>query len=98
MLSIAEAVRKLAALPAENLSLEHRGKLAPGFFADIAIFDPEKIQDHAVWNDPHQYATGMVHVLVNGGLVLENGEPTGAKPGRFVKGSGARSTNTGNEK
>jgi len=98
MLSIAEAVRKLAALPAENLSLEHRGKLAPGFFADIAIFDPEKIQDHAVWNDPHQYATGMVHVLVNGGLVLENGEPTGAKPGRFVKGPGARSTNTGNEK
>jgi N-acyl-D-amino-acid deacylase len=90
MLSIGEAVRKLAALPAQNLSLEHRGQLAPGYFADIAIFDPEKIQDHAVWDDPHQYATGMVHVLVNGELVLNNGEPTGATPGRFVKGPGAR--------
>ncbi len=92
MLSIAEAVRKLAALPAQNLSLEHRGQLAPGYFADIAIFDPEKIQDHAVWDDPHHYATGMIHVLVNGDLVLKDGEPTGAKPGRFVKGPGARST------
>ncbi len=98
MLSIAEAVHKLAALPAENLSLEQRGRLVPGYFADIAIFDPENVQDHAEWNDPHQYATGMVHVLVNGDLVLENGEPTGAKPGRFVKGPGARSTNAGNEK
>ena len=90
MLSIEEAVRKLAALPAENLSLEGRGRLAPGYFADVAIFDPEKIQDHAVYDDPHHYATGMVHVLVNGDLVLEDGEPTGATPGRFVKGPGAQ--------
>ena len=90
MPSIEEAVRKLAALPAENLSLEGRGRLAPGYFADVAIFDPEKIQDHAVYDDPHHYATGMVHVLVNGDLVLEDGGPTGATPGRFVKGPGAQ--------
>ncbi len=91
MLPIEEAVRKLAALPAENLSLKLRGRLAPGYFADIAIFDPKTIQDHAVWDNPHQYATGMIHVLVNGDLVLKNGEPTGATPGRFVKGPGSKS-------
>ncbi len=96
LLSIGEAVRKLAALPAQNLSLKHRGQLAPGYFADIAIFDPEKIQDHAVWDDPHQYSTGMIHVLVNGELVLENGEPTGAMPGQFVKGPGAQPIVSGN--
>lgn len=89
MLSIEEAVRKAAALPAENLSLRSRGRLAPGFFADIAIFDAEKFQDHAQYDDPHHYATGMHHVLVNGALVIQDGEPTGAMPGRFVKGPGA---------
>ncbi len=89
MLSLEEAVRKLSALPADNLSLEGRGRLETDYYADIAIFDPATFQDHADYDDPHQYATGMEHVLVNGELVLEHGEPTDARPGRFVKGPGA---------
>jgi N-acyl-D-aspartate/D-glutamate deacylase len=82
------AIRKLAALPAENLGLTQRGHLQPGYFADIVIFDPVKIQDHATFDDPRQYATGMVHVFVNGVQVLRDGEHTGAKPGRVVRGRG----------
>lgn len=80
-----EAVRRLSALPAENLGLKDRGRIAGGMVADIVVFDPAKIQDHATFEKPHQYATGMVHVLVNGVPVLANGEHTGAKPGKFVK-------------
>jgi len=80
------AVRKLSALPAETLGLKQRGHLQTGFFADIAIFDPAMIQDHATFDNPRQYATGMVHVFVNGVQVLRNGEHTGAKPGRVVRG------------
>jgi N-acyl-D-amino-acid deacylase len=65
--------------------LKDRGRIAAGQVADIVIFDPAKIQDHATFEKPHQYATGMVHVLVNGVPVLANGEHTGAKPGKFVK-------------
>jgi N-acyl-D-amino-acid deacylase len=83
-----EAIRRLTSLPAENLKLRRRGKLAPGFHADIAIFDPARIQDHATFEQPHQYATGMVHVFVNGVQVLKDGEHTGATPGRFVRGPG----------
>ncbi len=90
MLSLEEAVRKLSALPANNLSLAKRGRLEPGYFADIAIFDPDTFQDNADYDDPHHYATGMKYVLVNGELVLEDGEPTDARPGRFVKGPGAQ--------
>ena len=60
----------------------------PGYFADIVVFDPAKIQDHATYEQPHQYATGMVHVFVNGVQVLKDGEHTGAKPGRVVRGPG----------
>lgn len=90
LLSLEEAVRKLAGLPAQTLGLKERGLLQEGFFADIAVFDPAKIEDHATFEDPHQYATGMAHVFVNGGQALENGEHTGATTGRFVKGPGAR--------
>ncbi len=83
-----EAIRKLTSLPAANLKLKKRGSLAPGFYADLAIFDAAKIQDHATFEKPHQYSTGMVHVFVNGTQVLENGEHTGAKPGRVVRGPG----------
>ena len=83
-----EIVRRLTNLPATNLKLRRRGKLEPGYHADLAIFDPAKIQDHATFEKPHQYATGMVHVFVNGVQVLKDGEHTGAKPGRVVRGPG----------
>ena len=82
------AVRRLSALPAENLKLDRRGTLKPGYFADVVVFDPAKIQDHATFDQPHQYAAGMVHVFVNGMQVLKDGEHTGAKPGRFLHGPG----------
>ena len=86
---LAEAVRRMSALPASNLGITDRGSLKAGNFADIAVFDPAKISDQASFTKPQQYAVGMVHVLVNGVPVLRNGEHTGAKPGRFVKGPGA---------
>lgn len=79
-----EAVRRLSSLPAENLRLDRRGRLHPGYFADIVVFDPEKIADLATFTRPHQYSTGMVHVFVNGVRVLKDGEHTGAKPGRVA--------------
>jgi N-acyl-D-amino-acid deacylase len=85
---LATAVRRLSALPAENLRLHERGRLVPGYFADVAIFDPATIQDHATFEQPAQYATGVRDVFVNGVAVLANGEPTGAKPGRVVRGPG----------
>jgi N-acyl-D-amino-acid deacylase len=88
VISLEEAVRKLTSLPAENLRIAKRGILKSGYFADLAIFDPEKILDHATFDSPRQYATGMVHVFVNGVQVLNNGEHTGAFAGRFVKGPG----------
>ncbi len=90
LLTLEEAVRKLAALPAENLAIDRRGRLQEGYYADIAVFDPERIQDHATFEEPHQYATGMVHVFVNGVPALRDGEHTGATPGRVVRGPGAR--------
>jgi N-acyl-D-amino-acid deacylase len=83
-----EAIRRLTSFPAETLKLRDRGRLRPGFYADIAVFDPMTIQDHATYQEPHQYATGMIHVFVNGEQVLKGGEHTGAKPGRVVRGPG----------
>ena len=88
LMSLAEAVRKLSKLPATNLKLQKRGELKVGNYADIVIFDPATVQDHATFNKPHQYATGVLHVFVNGVQVLKDGEHTGATPGRFVKGPG----------
>jgi len=90
--SLADAVRRLTAFPAENLGLSRRGRLAPGRFADIVVFDPATIQDHATFDKPHQYATGVRDVFVNGQLVLRNGEHTGATPGRVVRGRGWKRT------
>jgi N-acyl-D-amino-acid deacylase len=87
-LTLAEAVRKLSALPAENLGLRRRGQILPGHYADIAVFDPVTVTDHATFEEPHQYSTGMVHVFVNGVRVLEEGQHTGATPGRVVRGPG----------
>jgi N-acyl-D-amino-acid deacylase len=88
VISLQEAVRKLAKLPATNLKIQKRGELKAGNFADIVIFDPAKVKDNAAFDKPHQYAEGMIHVFVNGVLVLKDGKHTGAKPGRFVKGPG----------
>jgi N-acyl-D-amino-acid deacylase len=83
---IAEAVRRMSAHPAAVLGLADRGRLREGHFADIVVFDPATIQDHATYREPHQYATGVSHVIVNGVPALEDGEPTDARPGRFVRG------------
>ena len=88
VITLAEAVRRLTSLPADNLKLDRRGKLKKGYYADIVIFDPETIIDHATFEKPHQYSTGMLHVFVNGTQVLKDGEHTGAKPGRVVRGPG----------
>ncbi len=89
-----EAIRRLTSFPAENLRIHERGSLKPGFFADIAVFDPNTIQDHATYERPHQYATGMVHVFVNGEQVLRDGEHTGAKPGALCEGLGGKDGRT----
>lgn len=85
---LAEGVRRLTSLPAGNLGIRDRGTLRAGNYADLAIFDPATIRDNATFAQPQQYATGMRHVFVNGVQVLRDGEHTGAKPGRFVKGPG----------
>jgi N-acyl-D-amino-acid deacylase len=89
-LTLAEAVRRLTSLPADNLRIDDRGRLRPGSYADLAIFDPAKIADRATYERPHRYAAGMRHVFVNGVQVLRDGEHTGATPGRFVRGPGWR--------
>lgn len=88
VITLQEAIRKLAALPAQNLRIARRGELKEGFYADVVVFDPDQIQDHATFVEPHQYTTGMHHVFVNGEQVLKDGEHTGATPGRAVHGPG----------
>jgi N-acyl-D-amino-acid deacylase len=88
VIPLEEAIRRLTSLPAENLGLKERGKLAAGVFADVVVFDPAEIRDHATFEQPHRLATGMVHVFVNGEPVLQDGEHTGATPGRVVRGPG----------
>jgi N-acyl-D-amino-acid deacylase len=85
---LGEAIRKLTSFPAATLRIRDRGQLAPGYFADIVVFDPKIIADHATYERPHQYATGVRHVWVNGIQVLKDGEHTGQKPGRVVRGPG----------
>ena len=86
--SLEDAIRRLTSFPAENLKLRDRGRLDPGHFADVVVFDPRTIGDHATYESPHTYSTGVVHVFVNGEQVLRDGEHTGAKPGRVVRGPG----------
>ncbi len=88
VIPLEEAIRKLTSMPAINLAIRRRGSLAPGYFADIVVFDPNTIIDHATFEQPHQLATGMVHVFVNGQQVLRDGQHTGATPGRVVRGPG----------
>jgi len=86
--TLQDAIRRLTSFPAENLKLRRRGYLRPGYYADVVVFDPDSIADHATFDRPHQLATGVVHVFVNGVQVLRGGEHTGAKPGRVVRGPG----------
>jgi N-acyl-D-amino-acid deacylase len=88
VISLEEAVRRLTSFPAGNLGIRRRGALQPGFYADVVVFDPETITDHATYAEPHQLATGVRDVLVNGVRVLADGEHTGAFPGRVVRGPG----------
>jgi N-acyl-D-amino-acid deacylase len=88
VIPLEEAIRKLTSLPATNMKIEKRGALKEGFYADVVVFDPEKVQDHSTFQDSHQYSTGMSHVFVNGVQVLKDGEHTGATPGRVVRGPG----------
>lgn len=88
VISLGEAVRRLSALPATNLGLDHRGFIQEGMFADVVVFDPATIADRATFAQPHQYSVGMKQIFVNGVQVLKDGEHTGAKPGRALWGPG----------
>ena len=88
VLSLEEAIRRLTALPALNLRLADRGLVEQGYYADLVVFDPDRIEDHATFDEPHRYATGVRDVVVNGKLALRDGEPTGTLPGRVVRGPG----------
>ena len=90
VISLEEAIRKLTSLPADTLRIKDRGRLSVGQFADVVIFDPKTISDRSTYEQPHQYAVGVRDVWVNGTQVLEDGEHTGATPGRVVRGPGWR--------
>jgi N-acyl-D-amino-acid deacylase len=86
--TLPDAIRRLSALPADNFKLRDRGYLKTGYFADVVVFDPATIIDHATFDNPRQFATGVGDVVVNGVEIVRGGQPTGAKPGRFVTGPG----------
>jgi len=85
-----DVIRRLTGFPAANLRLDRRGLLRPGHYADVVAFDAARVRDHATYTEPHRYATGVAHVLVNGAPVLRDGEHTGALPGRVVFGPARR--------
>jgi N-acyl-D-amino-acid deacylase len=91
VIPLAEAIRKLTSFPAETLRVKERGRLQPDYYADVVVFDPNAIADRSTYENPHQYAVGMKHVYVNGVQVLRDGDHTGAKPGRVVRGPGWKS-------
>ena len=88
LVTLQDAVRRLSGFAADNLKIQGRGYLKPGYFADIAVFDPDNVQDYSAPGDPHHYSAGMAHVFVNGTQVLERGDHTGVLPGRVVRGPG----------
>ncbi|MBK5910412.1 aminoacylase [Rhodothalassium salexigens] len=88
LIPLEEAIRRLTSMPAANLKIADRGRLAPGAFADVVVFDPDRIVDRASYANPHRLATGVLHVLVNGTVAFRDGLPTGALPGRVVRGPG----------
>jgi len=88
LISLADAIRRMTSLPAYNTNIQNRGQLTKGYFADVVVFDPATIGDHASFAEPHQYATGVEQVFVNGVQVIKYGEHTGATPGQVVRGPG----------
>ena len=92
LMPLEEGIHRLTGLPATNWKLDSRGCLAPGCYADIVVFDPDRIADHGTYKSPQQYSTGVSDVFVNGVQVLRDGEHTGAKPGRVVRGPGWRAS------
>ncbi len=88
VLSLEEAIRKMTSLPAQRLGLAGRGLLVPGYFADVVLFDLDRIRDLATFEQPHQYSTGVEYVFINGQLVLDKGQMTSALPGRVLRGPG----------
>jgi N-acyl-D-amino-acid deacylase len=87
-ITLQDAIRRLTSLPASHIGVKQRGSLKSGYYADVVVFDPETIEDHATFEKPDQLATGVDDVFINGVQVLKNGRHTGAKPGRFVRGPG----------
>src|SRR5207237_3856651 len=80
-----DAIRLMTSLPATTFRIAGRGLVRPGCWADLAIFDPEKVREHATFGDPHHYATGFAYVLVNGIAVVKNDAHTGARPGKALR-------------
>lgn len=85
ILRLEEMVRRMTSLPATTFQLKDRGLLHEGMWADVVVFDPEKVQDHATFTEPHQYATGFRLVMVNGDAVVENDHHTQARPGKMLR-------------
>ena len=88
LLTLEDAVRKMSSLPAQILGMHDRGQLREGFVADIVVFDPKTVRDTNSYEKPKSYATGVPYVLVNGVLVIDKGQHTGARPGKAIKGPG----------
>jgi N-acyl-D-aspartate/D-glutamate deacylase len=88
ILTLEQAIYKMTSLPASRLKLEDRGVLAPGMFADLVAFDPEKVRDVSTFDDPLHYSQGIPYVAVNGALVVDGGKITSARPGRVLRGPG----------
>tara|TARA_B100000745_G_scaffold189533_1_gene124462 strand:- start:207 stop:494 length:288 start_codon:yes stop_codon:yes gene_type:complete len=87
LVSLEEAIRKMTSLPAERLKLTRRGRLSPGQFADVVVFDSNEVRDVATFESPHEYSEGINHVLVNGTVVVSDGKSTGKRPGRVLRSS-----------
>jgi N-acyl-D-amino-acid deacylase len=85
LLRLEEAIRRMTSLPASTFRLKNRGELREGNWADVVVFDPEKVQDHATFSDPHHYATGFAYVFVNGVGVVKGDAHTGLRPGRMLR-------------
>jgi len=90
VIPLQEAIRRMTFLAASDLHIDYRGLLRPGYFADVVVFDPQTVAAKATYENPHQYATGIIDVFINGEQVLRDGEHTGAKPGRVVRRAAVR--------
>lgn len=86
VLSLEEAVRRMTSLSMEQIGQRERGQVREGMYADLVVFDPERIADLATYQDPHRFSVGMVHIYINGVAVLRDGSLTGATPGRVLRG------------